>query len=305
MMQRKILITGGSGMIGRAVTHQLLEKGSHVNQLSRKPMEGTDRNLQIFFWNIEDGYADPMSIGGVTDIIHLAGENIGEKRWTAERRRKILSSRTESIRLIFKLLRENPDHQVRSIISASASGYYGDRGDQVLTEDSGPGNGFLSETVLEWEKAVQEGKELGLRVVMLRCGIVLNKDEGALPQLERPIRAGFGAALGTGKQWVPWIHIGDLAALYLFLLTSEHLQGPFNACAPEQVTNERLTQEVRKRLGWSIPMPNVPALLLKAALGKMSELVLASTRMSSYRIEAAGFTYRYPTIQQCLDALYN
>jgi uncharacterized protein len=303
-MQGKILITGGSGMIGTALTHQLLEKGHQVNHLSRKPIEETNGNLQIFLWNIEDGYADPTSIRGVTDIIHLAGENIGEKRWTAERRTKIISSRTESIRLIFKLLRENPDHQVRSIISASASGYYGDRGDEVLTEGSGPGKGFLSETVIEWEEAVQEGKELGLRVVMLRCGIVLNKDEGALPQLEKPMRAGFASALGTGKQWVPWIHIEDLAALYLFILTSEHLQGPFNACAPEQINNERLTQEVRKRLGWSVPMPNVPAFLLKAALGKMSELVLASTRMSSYRIEAAGFTYRYPTVQQCLDELY-
>ncbi|HEY0895261.1 MAG TPA: TIGR01777 family oxidoreductase [Sphingobacteriaceae bacterium] len=304
-MQGKILITGGSGMVGSALTRRLLENGFSVSHLSRNPGRSGDSRLQTFQWDVGKGYADPDSFGDVTAIIHLAGENIGSNRWTPERRRAILTSRTESIRLLYRLLRKMPGHQVRTVVSASAAGYYGDRGDEVLTETSGPGSGFLSDTVTSWEQAVLEGEDLGLRIAMLRCGIVLDRSGGALPAIEKPLRAGFASELGSGRQWVPWIHLRDLVRLYQYLLDSPELQGPFNACAPEQITNAGLTAALRKRTGRSILMPNIPAFLLRMILGEQSDMVLGSTRMSSYAIEAAGFTFEFPTLKESLNDLYS
>lgn len=291
-------------MVGRALTGRLLENGFSVRHLSRSPGRSGDARAETFHWDVGKGYADPDSISGVTAIIHLAGENIGSGPWTAGRRRAILSSRTDSIRLLYRLLRSTPGHRVRTVISASAAGYYGDRGDEVLTESSAPGTGFLSETVTSWELAVREGEDLGLRIAMLRCGIVLDRSGGALPAIEKPIRAGFAAALGSGRQWVPWIHIRDLVRLYQYMLESAELRGPFNACAPEQITNAGLTAAIRQRSGRSVGMPNVPAFLLRMVLGERSELVLGSTRMSSRAIEAAGFTFEYPTLRKALHDLY-
>ena len=196
------------------------------------------------------------------------------------------------------------ENNVNAVLSASAAGYYGDRGDEVLTEDSAPGQAILTKTTIDWEAAVHQGTDRGLRVVTLRTGVVLDRRKGALPEFERPIRLGVAAPLGTGKQWIPWIHLSDLSTLYAFALESEELQGAFNACAPEQVTNAQFTAALRKRLGRSIPLPPVPGFLLKAVLGQMSEIVLASTRMSSYRIEAAGFKFKFPTLEQAFDDLY-
>lgn len=304
-MHGTILITGGSGLVGRALTRLLLDEDYRVNHLSRRPVRPENPNVQVFAWDPGKGYADPGCISGVSAIVHLAGENIGKERWTPERRRAIAASRTGSIRLLYDLLRRTPDHQVRAVVSASAAGYYGDRGDEVLTESSGPGKGFLSETVTAWEQAVSEGEDLGLRTALLRCGIVLDRRDGALPELEKPLRAGFAFALGSGKQWVPWIHIRDLARLYEFMLRSDGLQGPFNACAPEQVTNSGLIAAIRQKKGPSLPLPNVPGFMLRAILGDRSELVLTSTRMSSYSIETSGFSFQYPTLQAALDDLYS
>ncbi|HEY0897927.1 MAG TPA: TIGR01777 family oxidoreductase [Sphingobacteriaceae bacterium] len=303
-MAGTILITGGSGMIGKALTELLLEKGYSVNHLSQNPRESQLAGLKIFGWNVQEGTVDPACLNNVSAVIHLAGENISKKPWTRKRRDEIVSSRTKSIELIYQLLHKEPQHNVQTVISASASGYYGDRAEEVLTEESGPGEGFLSETTVAWESAVQQSEDLSLRIVCLRTGVVLDRSNGALPQLEKPIKAGFAAPLGSGKQWVPWIHIKDLARMYLFALETEHLKGAFNACAPQQITNEELTAAIRKHQGRSIPMPNVPAFLLRVVMGQMSEIVLASTRMSSYRIETSGFTFEFPTIQTALDDLY-
>lgn len=304
-MPGTILITGGSGMIGKALTALLLEKGFLVNHLSQNPSESREPGLSIFKWNVQEGFIDTACLQNVTAVVHLAGANISKKPWTKNRRAEIVSSRTRSIELIYKLLKGDPNHTIRTVVSASASGYYGDRGEEVVTEESEPGKGFLSDTTLAWENAVKKGEELNLRIVHLRTGVVLDRSNGALPQLEKPIKMGFAAPLGSGKQWVPWIHLKDLVKMYLFVLESQHLKGSINACAPQQITNEQLTAAIRKQLRRSIPMPSVPAILLRVIMGKMSEIVLASTRMSSYRIESSGFDFEFPTIQQALDDLYS
>lgn len=302
-MGSTILITGGSGLIGNALTLLLLAKGYHVNHLSRNPVPNNIPNLKIFRWDVNEGTIDPNCIHGVTALVHLAGENISEEPWTPERLQQITRSRTKSSELIYELLHKE-QHHVEAVISASAAGYYGDRQDEVLTEDSPPGQAIMTETTVAWEKAVQQGDSLGLRVVTLRTGVVLDRRKGALPEFERPIRMGIAAPLGTGQQWIPWIHLNDLIRLYLYALESEQLQGVFNACAPEQITNAQLTAALRKKLGISIPLPPVPSFLLKILLGPMSEIALDSTRMTSYRIETSGFDFNFPTLSKALDDLY-
>ncbi|WP_461453599.1 TIGR01777 family oxidoreductase [Mucilaginibacter sp.] len=300
-MQKHILLTGGTGLIGTQLTKILLAKGYQVSHLGRKP--GNDPNVKTFLFDTAKKEIDPDCIDGVDTIVHLAGAGVVDKRWTDERKQEIIDSRTKSIELIYGLLRLK-NNIVKSVISASATGYYGDRADEVLTEESKPGNDFLAEVCLKWEAAADEGLELGLRVLKLRTGIVLDKDGGALPQLANPVKWGVGSPLGTGKQWMPWIHWQDVVNLYIYGIETPGLRGVYNMTAPNPVTNQQLTKAVAKQLNKPFWAPNVPEFVLKLLMGEMRVAVLESDRTSAQKIESAGFKFEFPELQGALKNIY-
>lgn len=300
LTSQHILLTGGSGLLGRELTRTLLDKGYTVSHLSRKP--GRNPQVKTYMWDINKGIIDEQCINGVAIIIHLAGAGIADKRWSDARKKEVIESRTQSIRLIYQLLKQRP-HQVKKVISASGTGYYGNRGDELLTEVSQAGNGFLSECCIAWEQAVDEGTALGLDILKFRTGVVLTKKGGALPQLALPVKLGIGSPLGNGKQWMPWIHHADVTAMYLHGI-EQSLTGVYNMAAPQPVTNQELTQAVAKQLKRPLWAPKVPAFLLKLLFGEMAAVVLGSTRVSATAIEAKSFQFKYATVETALKEIY-
>ncbi|MFA6084913.1 TIGR01777 family oxidoreductase [Mucilaginibacter sp.] len=298
---KSILITGGSGLLGKELTNTLLAKGYTVSHLSRS--RGKNPQVKTFLWNVEQGQIDENCLEGVDTIIHLAGAGIADKRWTNARKKLLIESRTQSIGLIYELIKKKPN-QVKSIISASATGYYSDRGDELLTEESPPAHDFLGTCCIEWEQAVDAGEKLGLRILKYRTGVVLTKDGGALPQLALPVKLGVGSPIGSGKQWIPWIHHIDVVAMYIDGINNEALTGVFNMVAPQPVTNAQLSQAVAKQLHRPFWAPNVPAFLIKLLLGEMATVVLGSTRVSAQKMEDAGFKFKYPDITSALKEIY-
>lgn len=301
-MEKTVLITGGSGLIGRALTDNLLAKSYRVYHLSRSNSRTTNK-VKTFHWDVSKRQIEESCIDGVQHIIHLAGEGIASKVWTNKRKQEIIASRTESIRLLYDLLSRR-GHIVRSVISASGVGYYGNRGNELLTEESTAGKGFLANSCIEWEKAVDEGKQQQLRVVKLRTGVVLSREGGALPSMAKPIKLGLGAPLGSGRQWMPWIHIRDIVEMYSFALENEALEGVFNAAAPQPVTNADLTKTIARVLEKPVLLPSVPALVLRVIMGEMSSVVLNSTRTSSKKIKDEGFTFKFPELTSALRDIY-
>jgi uncharacterized protein (TIGR01777 family) len=300
MNSKHILLTGGTGLIGKTLTAQLLAKGYQVSHLSRKP--GNDPHVKTFLWDVNKGEIDEHCIDGVDIVIHLAGAGIADKRWTDERKKEIIGSRTKSIGLVYQLLRTKK-HNVNAIISASAIGYYSDRGDELLTEDSAPNNDFMGKCCVEWEAAVDEGKKLNLRIVKFRTGVVLNNG-GALKQMALPVKLYVGSPLGSGKQWIPWIHWQDVVNMYMLAIENESFTGVYNMVSPNPVTNKQLIQAIAKQLHKPLWAPKVPAFLLKLLLGEMSTIVLGSTKVSAQKIEDAGFSFKYPDITSALREIY-
>ncbi|WP_345954997.1 TIGR01777 family oxidoreductase [Mucilaginibacter sp. PAMB04168] len=297
-----VLITGGTGLIGNPLTEALLAKGYQVSHLSRSP--GKNPNVKTYLWDVAKGQIDPSCINGVDTVIHLAGAGIADKRWTADRKKQLIESRTQSIQLIYGLLKQNTNHQVRHIISASATGYYSNRGNEWLTENSVPLHDFLSTCCIEWEKAVDEGLELGLTITKFRTGVVLTTKGGALPQLAKPVRHALGAPLGSGKQYIPWIHIQDAVDIYLQAIEGSLTPDTYNMVAPNPVTNQQLTEAVAKEFNKPLWLPNVPAAVLKLIFGEMSIVVLGSTRVSAQKVQDAGYQFKYNNIDNALRDIY-
>lgn len=300
-MYRTILITGASGLIGKALTELLLQKGYDIHHLSRSSSKGGDK-IKTFKWDVYKRQIDENCIKGVDAIIHLAGESIAGGRWTGKRKAQIIESRTASVRMLYDLLKRKK-HHVQCLVSASAIGYYGDRGDKLLDEEAGPGDDFLAGVCMQWENAADEGKTLGIRVVKLRTGIVLDKDDGALAQLAFPIKMGVGAPLGSGRQWVSWIHLKDVVRMYCFAFENE-IEGAFNMTAPYPVTNGELTAAVARRLKRPLWLPNIPDFFLKIILGEMNRAVLGSTKVSDAKIQSLGFRFRFPELKEALRDIY-
>ena len=300
-MSKHILLTGGTGLLGKQLTNALINKGYAVSHLSRSP--GKDQRVKTYLWDIHKGVIDDTCIDGVDTIIHLAGAGIADKRWTDERKKELIESRTKSIGLVYDVLKKKK-HSISSIVSASATGYYSNRGDELLTEDSAPAHDFLGTCCIEWEKAVDEGEQLGLRVVKFRTGVVLDKDGGALPQLALPIKLGVGSPLGDGKAWIPWIHHEDVVDMYLYGIEKQ-LQGVYNMVAPNPITNAQLTKAVAKQLHRPLWAPNVPTFMLKLLFGEMSLVVLGSTKVSTQKIEDAGFEFKFKEIEGALEEIYS
>ncbi len=301
-MSKHILLTGGTGLIGGKLTEALLNKGYRVSHLSRTP--STHPAVTTFLWDVDKGQIDEACINGVDTIVHLAGANIADGRWTDARKKEIIESRTKSIALVYKLLKAKPQHTVKAVVSASGISYYGDKGDELLTETSAPGTDFLASCCLQWEHAVNMGESLGLRIVKFRTGVVLDANGGALANLAKPIKLGFGATLGTGKQWMAWIHEADVIAMYLYGIENEQLSGEYNMVAPNPVTNKQLTKAVAKELHKPLWLPKVPAFALQLLLGEMSTVVLSSQKASAQKIEEAGFKFKYPTLMWALKEIY-
>lgn len=299
-MAKKILITGATGLVGTELKKQLLNQGYEVNTLSRKD----NGNPNNYIWDVYKGEIDANCLNGVNAIIHLAGEPVAEKKWTEERKKQIIDSRVKSTELLFKAIKFTPEHQVKSFISASAVGYYGDCGDEILTEESQNGYGFLAECCKLWEDAVDQGKKLSLRIVKLRTGIVLSTKGGALPQLDKPVRLFAGAALGTGKQWTPWLHIDDMVGMYIYALETFNMENSYNACAPFPVTNEGLTKAIAKNLHrpfWPIKVPRKGIELL---MGERTEAIMMSNNTAAQKILDAGFKFKFTHLDDALKQLY-
>jgi uncharacterized protein (TIGR01777 family) len=294
-MPEKVLITGGSGMIGTRLTRLLLDRRISVVHLGRHERDG---EVQTFRWDPRQGYVDGNAFKGVTQIVHLAGASIAGGRWTESYKQAILESRVNATRLLANHLR-TARGSVNKVVSASAIGYYGPGTTETFREASPPGQGFLAEVVTEWEGETHVMDDLGIQTAMVRTGIVLSEKGGALQQMARPIRLGLGAPLGSGNQIVSWIHIDDLCGVYMHLLDND-LSGPFNATAPEAVSNRELTEAIASRLGKPLWLPNVPAFVLKLMLGEMSDAVLTGNRVSSDKIVAAGYSFRYADVASAL-----
>jgi uncharacterized protein (TIGR01777 family) len=301
----KIALSGGSGLIGAQLVRALTEKRIHVIQLIRQkngesaPGPGTDRVL----WKpeFEQPVEDMERLEGLDAAIHLSGANLSSHRWTESYKREIVDSRVQSTQALVRVLGGLKSPPKR-LLCASATGIYGDRGEEVLTESSAPGRGFLADTCVAWEAAADTAKSLGARVIHLRFGVALSTEGGALRQMLPIFRLGAGGRLGSGRQWMSWIALSDLLGAIQFLLAPEAPNGPFNLVAPNPVTNAAFTAA----LGAAIHRPAVlpaPAFALRLAFGEMADsALLASTRALPERLLQAGFRFQYPEIRDALRA---
>jgi len=300
-MSMKVLISGGSGLLGRAITKDLLAKGHTVAWLSRH--SGQEGEVKKFAWNPDRGEIDQEAIAFADAIINLAGASIA-KPWTPHYKNEILRSRVDGTRLLYEACRK-ANKQLSAFISASASGYYPNDPEKLYDENAAPGSDFLSLICQKWEQEALNFENLGIRTLRMRIGIVLDAKEGALSQIARPVKLGFGAALGTGKQWMPWIHIKDLAGIFIHVLLNDQItSGAYNATGSKSATNIELTKLVARRLNRPLWLPPVPEFVLKLILGEMSAIALASTQCSAQKIIETGYKYQYPELENALKDLY-
>ncbi|MDN3203932.1 TIGR01777 family oxidoreductase [Algoriphagus sediminis] len=293
---KRILITGGTGLIGQKLTSHLEEKGYEVAWLSRRIQE-----RKSYLWNLEKSHIDADSVEWADAVIHLAGAGVADSRWTEDRKRLILESRTKSTQLLYGAIgkaKKKPD----AFISASAVGFYGfNTGTNLMTEEFPPGSDFLADVVKQWEEEVRKMESLQIRTVLLRIGIVLDAKGGALPEMLKPPVA---APLGSGDQWMSWIHVDDLVRMFAFALEKTTLQGTFNAVGPNPATNQELTKSAANAVGKTYVGIGVPSFVLKLILGEMAEMVLGGNRVSSKKIQKAGFEFEYPKLGEALTEVY-
>ena len=297
---KKILITGSSGLIGTALIKKIKEEGYKPIFLVRDKKDANQKDA--FYWNIEEMFIDSNAFDGVCHVVHLAGENIANKRWSKKQKCKIKSSRIDSSKLITQAIIET-NAPIKSIVSASGIGFYGNTESEVsFTETDPPGSDFLARVCKDWEYEVNRATASGIRTVNIRTGVVLSNKGGAFVKITAPVKWGFGSTLGSGKQYIPWIHLDDLCALYMEAITNIYWHGPINAVAPVHVTNEEFTKLVGACLGKKIWLPKIPSSLLNLVLGELSTLVTTGCKISSEKMKGLQFSYRY---SQPKDAIKN
>lgn len=295
----RILITGASGLLGTRLTQLLLERGHQVSHLGRSKRRGS---IPSFTWDVEAGTIDANALKDIDAVIHLAGAGIADERWSEKRKKEILESRTKSTALLVRELNKG-NNSVNVLVSGSAIGYYGMTLDDTLfTEQSKPGTDFMADVVTAWEHEVDQLK--GKRLVKIRTGVVLSKNDGALKEIARPVRFGFGAPLGTGEQYVSWIHIDDICAMFIKSVEDGSMQGAYNGVTGA-VTNRELTRAIAKTLHKPLWLPAVPAFALRLFLGEMSYLVLYGSNVSSSKIRETGFTFGFDNLNDALNDLLN
>lgn len=291
-MKKKILITGGTGLVGTILTNFLLEKGYQVVFLSRT--EGiTKKGIQKYKWNLDEKYIDEKAFEGITDIIHLAGTGVADKRWSKQHKKDIYESRVNVTQLLFEKVKKL-NLSLKSFVCASAIGIYGMSSDDTLfTENSEYANDFLAKVTVDWEQEMDKFSQIGTRVVKLRIGLVLSDQGGALVKLVEPVKWGAGAALGSGKQYMSWIHINDLANMFITSLEDDSYKGAYNAVASKPVTNLEMTKVIAKVLNRPLFLPNVPTFVLKIMIGEMAGLVVKGLNISNQKIKGQGFTFEH------------
>ena len=294
-----VLITGSSGMIGAAVAARLRANGHTVLPLVRPPRIAGPGEIG---WNPETGELDLEKAADAQAVVNLAGESIAGSRWSETRKALLRSSRIDTTRkLVDALARLDPRPKV--LVSASAVGYYGNRGDEILTEDSAPGDDFLARLVREWEREARRAEEFGIRTVLFRFGIVLSANQGALAQMLGPFRMGVGGRLGSGRQWMSWISLVDATSLIDEAITNEGWSGPYNAVAPDAVTNAEFTRTLARALHRPAAFP-VPPMALRALFGEMADAaLLASQRVEAKRVTDHGYSYSYERLEPTLREL--
>lgn len=300
-----VVITGGTGFVGKNLTQKLIAKNYKVIILSRnKTTQSPQQNVSFAYWNVDKQLIDETAIENVDFIIHLAGAGIAEKRWTKKRKQEIIDSRTKSSNLLINTLKKI-NHKPKAIISASAIGWYGEnKNDIPFTENDFPANDFLGNTCKQWEDSISKAEALGIRVVKLRTGIVLSKYGGALKEFIKPIKWCIAPILGSGKQIISWIHIDDLCNQYMHAMEHEKLQGSYNAVAPTTISHKNFMLALAQKIKGKFYIPiHVPTFLLKIILGEMSIEILKSTNVSSKKIEQSGFQFQYKTIEEAIENL--
>jgi uncharacterized protein (TIGR01777 family) len=300
-MQQNILITGGTGLVGTRLSEKLIEKGYTVSILSRNAGEG---KIKKYRWDLKADHIDDAAIATADYIIHLAGAGVFDKRWTSSFKKEILDSRVNSTNLLGKKIASIPN-SIKAVISASAIGIYGfDTGDNWQTETSPSGDGFLAEITKKWEAATESIAKAGKRLAIIRIGIVLSDKGGALQELSRPVKYFAGASLGSGNQYVSWIHMDDLCDMFIYAIENEKLSGVYNAVAPEPVTNKTLTKEIDKVLNRPLWLPNVPSFVMKLIVGaEQALIVLGGNRVSAKKIMEKGFKFKFASLTNALSDL--
>jgi uncharacterized protein len=292
----KVLITGASGLIGQALQKSFEEKGYDLLLASRKA-PADDRHIQ---WSIEDGFADLDKLEGIDAVVHLAGESVSGLRWTDEKKKAIRDSRVLGTRNVvdaISKLKQRP----KVLIAASAIGFYGERGDEEVTESSAIGDNFLAGVSREWEAESRRAEDAGIRTVLLRTGIVLSKEGGALATMLTPFKLGVGGVIGSGKQWMSWISLDDEIAIINFAIENENLRGAVNAVSPNPVTNEEFTKTLGEVLYRPTFLP-LPEFAVSMVFGEMGDaLLLASTKVLPKRLEDAGFEFKYPKLKAAIE----
>jgi uncharacterized protein (TIGR01777 family) len=298
----KVLITGATGLIGAQLVQYCHDENYVVHYLttSREKIENKP-NYKGFYWDPYEDEIDIKAFEGVSVLVNLAGASIS-KRWTRSYKRVILESRTKTANLLFHTLQNIP-HTISHFISASGVSIYPNSKTNLYFENEPQtGKDFLAEVVLAWEAAADQFKQLGMDVTKVRTGVVLANEEGAFPKLVKPIDKGLGAPLGSGEQWMSWIHLEDIACIYLQIIKNEW-EGVFNAVAPTPVTNNKMTRAIADKLGVTLWLPNVPGFLLKLVLGEMATLVLDGQLVSPKKLESHGYIYKFQNLESALEDL--
>jgi uncharacterized protein (TIGR01777 family) len=290
----RVAITGSSGLIGTGLRQRLTAAGHEVVRVQRGELGSAP-----MVWKPAEGWIQDGALEGCDAVVHLSGVSIGDKRWTAKRKHALRSSRIDSTRLLVDHL-GTLTHKPKVFVCASAVGLYGDRGDEVLTEDSPPGEGFLAELVQEWEREARRAEELGIRVVSIRTAPVQTRKGGSLPRILTPFKFGVGGRLGSGHQWMPWIELGDHVRAVEWVLTHEELSGPVNLAAPDAVTNREFTKALGRQLHRPTIFP-VPGFVLRLVFGQLGkELLQFSQRVKPAKLLESGFRFEHPEIDEAL-----
>lgn len=293
---KKVLITGGSGLVGKTLTHLLLERGVEVHWLSTRK-SASYPNVTVHYWNPAHLEMDDNALDDIDTVFNLAGANVA-MRWTDENKRLILDSRVQGAQTLYKYLEKSKSKP--DVISASAVGYYPSDYEKLYVETDKPNDEFLGMVVQQWEEAVDQIQNLGLRVVKLRIGIVLDKGGGALGQMLLPFKLGVGSPLGSGKQWMPWIHVEDLGRMFIHLAEQGDASGAYNASVENQVRNKEFGAKLAKALNRPYFFPPVPAFTLKLALGEMAFIALMSTHISVDKVKKTGFEWKHTDLLEAL-----
>ena len=293
----KVLITGGSGLIGRRLSFLLKSRGYEVRILSRS--NSLKNNYKTFVWNVSEQYINDSAFEGLNHIIHLAGAGIADKRWSEKRKKEIIASRVASTNLLYNTVKRLKT-PLNSFISASATGYYGAiTSETIFEEKDKPAKDFLGKVCSLWEDSIFQFNEIKIRTVALRTGIVLSKDGGALKKMKTPIIT----SLGNGKQYMPWIHIDDLCELYIKAIEDEQFKGAFNAVSPEHISNLSFSKKISKIFNYPFLALGAPSLILQIVFGEMSTIILNGSRISANKIKQAGFKFKFENLEKALKNL--